>query len=80
MQQKKICLSELAPGEAGRISEIRITGALRRRLLDLGMIPQTLVACRNLAPSGSPLAFWVRGAVIALRRRDAAKILVEREQ
>ena len=74
---KKLCLSELSAGQTARVCEIRVEGALRRRLFDLGLIPGTLVSCREKAPSGSPIAFFVRGAVIALRRRDAAKIFVE---
>ena len=76
--QQIIPLSAIAPGEMAWISEIRVEGALRRRLFDLGLIPQTLVSCRFIAPAGSPMAFAVRGAVIALRRRDAQEILVER--
>ena len=58
--------------------QIRVEGALRRRLFDLGLIPQTLVSCRFAAPAGSPMAFTVRGAVLALRTRDAQEIFVER--
>ena len=76
--QQIIPLSAIAPGEMAWISEIRVEGALRRRLFDLGLIPQTLVSCRFIAPAGSPMAFTVRGAVIALRRRDAREIFVER--
>ena len=77
MQGKQILLSALRPGEAARVTEIRVEGALRRRLFDLGLIPGTLVRCRLAAPAGTPLAFLVRGASIALRRRDAEKILAE---
>ena len=74
---KRVCLSELSAGQAARVCEIRVEGALRRRLFDLGLIPGTLVCCRGKAPCGSPIAFYIRGAVIALRRRDAAKIFAE---
>ena len=76
--QQIIPLSAIAPGEKAWITEIRVEGALRRRLFDLGLIPETLVSCRLIAPAGSPMAFTVRGAVIALRTRDAQDILVER--
>ena len=76
--QQIIPLSAIAPGETARVTEIRVEGALRRRLFDLGLIPQTTVSCRFVAPAGSPMAFTVRGAAIALRTRDARKIFVER--
>ena len=76
--QQRIPLAAIAPGETVRVAEIRVEGALRRRLFDLGLIPQTLVSCRLAAPAGSPMAFTVRGAVLALRTRDAQEIFVER--
>ena len=76
--QQRIPLAAIAPGETVRVAEIRVEGALRRRLLDLGLIPQTLVSCRFAAPAGSPMAFTVRGAAIALRTRDAKEIFLER--
>ena len=78
MRKKKMPLSEVLPGQTARVAEIRLEGALRRRLFDLGLIPQTLVSCRFAAPAGSPMAFTVRGAAIALRTRDAQEIFVER--
>ena len=77
MRKKKMPLSEVLPGQTARVAEIRLEGALRRRLFDLGLIPGTLVSCRCVAPAGSPMAFAVRGAAIALRRCDAAQILAE---
>ena len=76
--QQRIPLAAIAPGETVRVAEIRAEGALRRRLFDLGLIPQTLVSCRCAAPAGSPMAFTVRGAAIALRTADAQEIFVER--
>ncbi len=76
--QQRIPLAAIAPGETVRVAEIRVEGALRRRLFDLGLIPQTLVSFRFAAPAGSPMAFTVRGAVLALRTADAQEIFVER--
>lgn len=74
---KSVSLAALSAGQSARVCEIHVEGALRRRLFDLGLIPGTLVCCRGKAPCGSPVAFYIRGAVIALRRRDAAKIFAE---
>ena len=76
--QQRIPLAAIAPGETVRVAEIHVEGALRRRLFDLGLIPQTLVSCRFAAPAGSPMAFTVRGAALALRTADAQEIFVER--
>ena len=75
--RKTMALADLAPGERARVTEVCVEGALRRRLFDLGLIPETIVLCRMTAPGGSPIAFLVRGAVIALRRKDAARIFAE---
>ena len=47
------------------------------RLLDLGLIPGTRVVCQGHSPAGDPAAYLIRGAVIALRARDAAGITLE---
>ena len=47
---------------------------MRRRLLDLGLIPGTRVTCQGRSPAGDPAAYLVRGTVVALRARDAAAV------
>jgi DtxR family Mn-dependent transcriptional regulator len=66
-------LSSLKPGEAGRVLNISPTsrGAERRRLMDLGIVPGTVIAAEFLSPSGDPMAYRVRGALIALRQEQA---------
>ena len=50
---------------------------MRRRLLDIGLIPGTRVECIGKSPGGDPKAFLIRGAVIAIRAEDADGIAVE---
>ena len=71
-------LNELSPGQRCTVVRLTHTGALRRRLLDLGFVAETAVECLGRSPGGDPTAFLVRGAVIALRSADAARILVAR--
>jgi len=52
-------------------------GPARRRLLDLGLVPGTAVAARLQAPGAGPVAYEVRGAMIALRREQAARVHLE---
>lgn len=54
-----------------------INGPMRRRLQDIGLIDGTEVVCLRKSPSGDPVAYLIRGAVIALRSEDSSKILIE---
>jgi len=56
--------------------EIRVTGNTRRRLLDLGLVPGTVVEAIRRSPMGDPTAYWIRGAVVALRKEDGDVIVV----
>jgi len=53
-------------------------GRSQRRLLDLGFVPGTRVRVVRASPLGDPRAYLVRGTVIALRREDAAEVMVSR--
>ena len=73
-----IPLSLLPIGETGIIQKLLSTGTQRRRMLDLRLVNGTPVEALQKSPSGDPTAYFIRGAVIALRSEDAGKILVER--
>ncbi|MDR0889818.1 MAG: ferrous iron transport protein A [Oscillospiraceae bacterium] len=74
-----LTLRELAEGEAGIVRRIALQGAIRRRVLDLGLIEGTKVVCLRKAPSGDPVIYFFRGTMIALRRADCGSIFVEGE-
>ncbi len=76
MQKNIMSLSNLNEGDSGTIISVDNCGDLRRRLMDLGFIEGTRVSCLQCSPSGDPVAYMVRGAVIALRRDDSAKIII----
>lgn len=71
-------LAGLKPGESAKVSGIGVSGALRRRLLDLGLVENTEVRCVGVSPAGDPAAYLIRGAVIALRAADSVHIKVSR--
>ena len=73
-------LSALSIGESGRVVLIsrRARGLERRRLLDLGILPGTVIEAEMKSPSGDPTAYKIRGATIALRREQADQIRIER--
>lgn len=69
-------LSELAIGQYGTVAGIRADFELRRRLQDIGLTEGTKVCHLFTSPLGDPLAYKIRGAVIALRRKDAQQVSV----
>lgn len=69
-------MSDLLVGQSARISHLASGEHIRRRLQDIGIIPGTLIKCIMKSPFGDPAAYSVRGAIIAIRRSDAEKILV----
>lgn len=72
-------LSTLKPGERGKVVALspRLRGADRRRLMDLGVLPGTMIDVEMTSPSGDPKAFKIRGALIALREEQAKLIHIE---
>jgi len=76
MNNKK-ALSQLCTGEEGTVTSLDISGRMRRRLQDLGVINGTKITCVFHAPFGDPTAYEVRGALIALRKEDAEKIIIK---
>ena len=70
-------LNELKVGQSGTISAVGGDGALRCRLLDMGLTPKTRVTLRKVAPMGDPIEIRVRGYELTLRVEDAQKITVE---
>ncbi len=77
MNDYDIPLSALPLGKKCKVKKLISDGILRRRLLDLGLIDDTVVESLQKSPSGDPVAYLIRGAVIALRGEVASMILVE---
>lgn len=77
MNETIIPLNFLPIGKKARVKLLTSEGMVRRRMLDLGLISDTEVEALQQSPSGDPIAYWIRGAVIALRSEEASKILVE---
>ena len=70
-------LDKLPLGQEAVITAVGGEGALRCRLLDMGLIPKTKVRVEKIAPLGDPLELRVRGYSLSLRKEDAGKIEVE---
>ena len=72
-------LDELKPGQSAVRTAVGGEGALRCRLLDMGLIPKTKVTIRKVAPLGDPIELHLRGYELTIRLDDAKKISVEEE-
>ncbi len=73
-------LDQIPIGSAATITAVGGEGALRLRLLDMGLIPHTRVVLRKVAPMGDPMEIHVRGYELTLRVDDARKITVAMEK
>lgn len=67
-------LDKLKTGNKGMIKSIGGEGALRRRLLDMGLTPNTIVMVRKVAPLGDPIELHLRNYELTIRQDDARKI------
>lgn len=72
-------LDQLPIGQTAVITKVGGEGALRCRLLDMGLIPKTTARVEKIAPLGDPLELRVRGYSLSLRKEDARNIEVEVE-
>ena len=70
-------MADLKIGQSGVISTVGGEGALRLRLLDMGLIPGTCVKLEKVAPMGDPIQILVRGYELTLRLEDARKIVIQ---
>lgn len=74
---RKNTLNELKKGDKAIIKELKVEGSMKRRLLDIGLIKNSIVECVLESPLKDPKAYWIRGALIAIRDNDAMKIIIE---
>ncbi len=70
-------VEDLAPGASGVIKEVRGDPAIRRRLMEMGVVPGSYITLIRWAPLGDPAECRIRGYSLSLRRKEAAMIIVE---
>ena len=73
-------LKEAKIGSTVTVTKVGGEGALRCRLLDMGLIPKTNVKIIKVAPMGDPIELSVRGYELSIRIEDAQKITIEPEE
>ncbi len=77
-EEGEVSVFDLKPGETASVTHVNASGAVRQRLLDMGLLPDAHVEVERIAPSGEPV--WIRldGTQLALRRKEAQSVLISR--
>ena len=75
-----VSLDTLKVGERATIVGIHGQGAVKRRLMDMGLTKGTVIFIRKVAPLADPIEINVRGYELTLRKSEAELILVEKEE
>jgi len=70
-------LSQVKVGETARVVKLHGEGALKRRIMDMGITKGVELYVRKVAPLGDPMEIAVRGYELSLRRADAEMVEVE---
>ena len=70
-------LKDVKIGSSATVVRIEGEGAIRRRIMDMGITRGTSILVKKVAPLGDPMELTVRGYQLTLRKSDAKKILVE---
>lgn len=73
-----LSLDQLTVGETGKVISLYGQGAVRQRLMDMGVTKNVAITVKKLAPLGDPIEVKLRGYDLTLRKEEAAYILMER--
>lgn len=71
-------LTRLPIGQTAVIQDLKCTGNIRRRLLDLGLVPGSLIKALRRSPIGDPTAYEIRDTIIALRREIGSQVIISK--
>lgn len=72
---KQTTLNDIKIGQSAIVTALQSTGALKRRLIDMGITPGVRILLKKQAPLGDPLELSLRGYTLSLRRCEAKNIL-----
>ncbi|MBW4828480.1 MAG: ferrous iron transport protein A [Clostridiaceae bacterium] len=70
-------LDEMPLGSKAKVKQISKNASVRRRLMDMGVVPGVEIEIKGKAPLGDPIEILLRGYKLTLRKNEAANILVE---
>jgi Fe2+ transport system protein FeoA len=70
-------LNEVKPLAKGTIKSIKSSGALKRKLLDMGVVPGSQLEVIRVAPLGDPVEVRIKGYNLSLRKEEAKQVTIE---
>lgn len=70
-------LKDTRPGDSAKVVKVTGAGAVRRRIMDMGITKGVKITVKKTAPLGDPIEITVRGYELSLRKEDAEKIILE---
>jgi ferrous iron transport protein A len=73
----RLMLSEVETGKKVQIVKVEGNNGLKRRILDMGLVPGTIVSMERKAPLNDPVAIWFRGYELSLRLSEAESVIVK---
>lgn len=71
-------LEDMKPKEKCKVIKVNATGAIKRRIQDMGLVRGTIIEIERVAPLGDPIEIKVRSYHLSLRKDEAKAILVEK--
>lgn len=77
-EKEQIPLSKLKKGQRAVIVKVEGKGAIKRRMIDMGMVTGSEISVVRVAPFGDPIEFSIKGYSLSLRKSEAENIIVKR--
>ncbi|WP_370572942.1 ferrous iron transport protein A [Methanomethylovorans sp.] len=71
-------LNNLQPGEKARIIKVLAKSTVRRKLMDMGLVPGSEIEVIRTAPLGDPIEFRIKGYSLSIRKQEAVNIVVDK--
>ena len=69
-------LKNYRPGDSGIVKQVIGTGAIKRRMFDMGVTPGTKITMRKTAPLGDPIEITLRGYELSIRKTEAEIVIM----
>jgi len=79
-ENKEMTIKGLKPGEKGRVARIKGIGAIRQRLLDMGIMPNVLIEMERVSPAGDPIWIKLQGTQLSLREKEAESVILSEDK
>jgi len=78
LNHEELPLSKLKKGQKATVVRVGGKGAVKRRMMDMGMVPGSEIRVVRIAPFGDPIEFNVKGYSLSLRKSEAKDIIVRK--